>query len=172
MQCTKGKLVEVQTVWGEHVEGRTFSNSNDTSPLLLLQTETGGQQGFRIFSSSAVVSLRELEDPHPTKLIVLPQYSEEESKKRELEAKRKVVSAGKKIGAGVSMEAQVTFNAIEKLYPQTRWSGQSIIVMDVLAVNPPYQVENCTFIKADPPTKNPHLLKLVKQIIERLPKKS
>lgn len=168
MQCAKGRLVEVQTVWGEKVEGRTFASYTSNSPILALQTSGEPQQSFRIFSKDALLSLRELDDLAP-KLVSLPQFVPEEAVKREREAKAKALIASKKIGRGVTKDGQLVFNAIENILPQTQWSDQSIIVMNDIIIDPPYRVENCR-TKSSKPSDSKNLLRMVKQIIEKMPK--
>lgn len=47
-----------------------------------------------------------------------------------------------KRGRGVGREAQDLFDALGRTLP-TRWSEQSIVVLDAVVIKPPYRVEDC-----------------------------
>jgi len=173
MQCAKGKLVEVHTVWGEKIEGRVFASYNDSdiNPFLAIQT-SAEPLSYRIFSTNAIANVLEIDEQTPLKLVALPQFVVEEANKREKEAKVRAMVASKKIGKGVSREGQLVFNAVENIYPQTQWSGQSIVVLNDIVIDPPYRMENCrTKTSKSSDSSKSSLLKLVKQIIEKMPKK-
>ncbi|CAI2183623.1 3674_t:CDS:2 [Funneliformis geosporum] len=61
---------------------------------------------------------------------------------REIQAAKETQAALARIGVGVTQEAQDIFDALSKTLP-CRWSKESIIVLDEVIINPPYDIENC-----------------------------
>ncbi|CAG8616826.1 10254_t:CDS:2 [Cetraspora pellucida] len=61
---------------------------------------------------------------------------------KELQSIKDTQVALAKIGVGVTQEAQDIFDAMSKTLP-CRWHKESIIVLDEVIINPPYDIENC-----------------------------
>ncbi|CAG8821582.1 7318_t:CDS:2, partial [Racocetra persica] len=57
---------------------------------------------------------------------------------KELQSVKDTQVALAKIGVGVTQEAQDIFDAMSKT-----WHKESIIVLDEVIINPPYDIENC-----------------------------
>lgn len=93
---------------------------------------------------------------------VLPPFDASAAKRREQEALNKAAAAADKVGQGVTREAQELFNAVEHLYPQTKWAGTTIRVLGLVDVAAPYAQARPT--QGAPP--NPDLLRLVQNIVE------
>lgn len=68
------------------------------------------------------------------------------------------------VGKGVTREAQVLFNAIDLIYPQTRWEGTDIVVLGEVVVRAPYRVQDVRLVKEGAPTP---LLRIVQSIVEK-----
>ncbi|CAG8644243.1 12807_t:CDS:2 [Funneliformis caledonium] len=61
---------------------------------------------------------------------------------REIQAVKETQAALARIGVGVTQEAQDIFDALSKTLP-CRWSKETIIVLDEVIINPPYDIDNC-----------------------------
>lgn len=56
-------------------------------------------------------------------------------------------AADSRRGRGVGKEGQEIFDALSRTLP-TRWAEQSIVVLDVVLIKPPYRVEDCAASQA------------------------
>ncbi|ODQ66915.1 hypothetical protein NADFUDRAFT_40100 [Nadsonia fulvescens var. elongata DSM 6958] len=96
------------------------------------------------------------ETAYPIGPISLTRLAEKESAVLKEEQKKQSTRGP----TGVSTEGQEIFNIVHKTLP-TRWYEQSIIVMDEVRIDPPYQLTNCL---ADNSASS--ALALVKKIVE------
>ncbi|KAH0553230.1 hypothetical protein GP486_006605 [Trichoglossum hirsutum] len=80
------------------------------------------------------------------------------AKQREEAAVRRLQENERRLGKGVSREAQEIFDALSKTLP-SRWYETRIIVLDTVMIYPPYEVENC---KAE---KDSNTLQRVKMVL-------
>ena len=71
-------------------------------------------------------------------------------------------AAGARVGVGVTKEAQSIFDALSKTMPCT-WVDKTIIVMDVVWVQPPYTIESC----AAKSEGNKSALERVQKVLQR-----
>uniref|UniRef100_A0AAV1VJ89 AD domain-containing protein n=1 Tax=Peronospora matthiolae TaxID=2874970 RepID=A0AAV1VJ89_9STRA len=84
--------------------------------------------------------------------------SEAELKRAEHRNKGVAERALASIGQGVSSEAQLIFDALNKTMP-CEWEGANIRVMGEVRITPPYQVQNCV-------SANAQVLSRVKKVME------
>ena len=61
-----------------------------------------------------------------------------------------LLKAQARIGKGVSQEAQEIFDGINRTLP-SRWDGKTILVIDTVAIHPPYRSEDCRGLKGKDP---------------------
>ncbi|CAG8623719.1 hypothetical protein RhiirA5_486922 [Rhizophagus irregularis] len=61
---------------------------------------------------------------------------------REIQAVRETQAALARIGVGVTQKAQDIFDALSKTLP-CRWAKDSIVVLDEVMINPPYDIDDC-----------------------------
>jgi len=65
-------------------------------------------------------------------------------KKREDNALRERKKEAMKIGVGIPPKAQLIFNKLEKIFPQSvRWEGKNIAIFDDMKLSPPYTPDSC-----------------------------
>lgn len=64
----------------------------------------------------------------------------------------------------MTREAQVLFNAIDLMYPQTRWDGSDIVVLGEVVVRAPYRAQDVRLVKGDGATP---LMRIVQSIVEK-----
>lgn len=174
---TAGELVLVE-VAGERVEGRVWAVEAASSLLVLRAplnppcpdpdptTEVPSQRQQAEFRLIAYKGATKLPVPGPVQerlralpVLALPPPDAAQVARREHEALLKAQAQAQKLGQGVTREAQELFNAIELLYPQTRWQGSAIRVLNAVEVAPPYK--EATLVGG--PTD---LLRLVQNIVD------
>jgi len=61
---------------------------------------------------------------------------------REIHAVKETQAALARIGVGVTQKAQDIFDALSKTLP-CRWAKESIVVLDEVMINPPYDIDDC-----------------------------
>jgi len=73
-----------------------------------------------------------------------------------LEQKRRAVE---KIGINVTPGAQKLFDTINKTFNDVKWNGKTIVVMDDVTIEPPYQEHSCRGSEKS----REHIIKIVKK---------
>jgi len=81
---------------------------------------------------------------------------------KEIQSVKDTQAALARIGVGVTQEAQDIFDAMSKTLP-CRWHKESIIVLDEVIINPPYDIDNCKTSKTVGSTE---LLARVRKVLE------
>mmetsp|Transcript_40360 Transcript_40360/g.65001 ORF Transcript_40360/g.65001 Transcript_40360/m.65001 type:complete len:126 (+) Transcript_40360:256-633(+) len=77
---------------------------------------------------------------NPAKLVEIPM---EFLKKREADGLRKAQKEINRIGKGVTPEAQILFDTLDKTY-RLKWRGKDMITELGIVISPPYTPESCT----------------------------
>ncbi|RIB13474.1 anticodon-binding domain-containing protein [Gigaspora rosea] len=81
---------------------------------------------------------------------------------KEIQSVKDTQAALARIGVGVTQEAQDIFDAMSKTLP-CRWHKESIIVLDEVIINPPYDINNC---KTSKTVSSTELLARVQKVLE------
>ena len=62
-------------------------------------------------------------------------------------AVEKLKAEAAKKNKNVGKEAQDIFDAMNRMYANTKWDGDRMVVADNVVIQRPYKVENCTAVK-------------------------
>uniref|UniRef100_A0AAV1UJL5 AD domain-containing protein n=1 Tax=Peronospora matthiolae TaxID=2874970 RepID=A0AAV1UJL5_9STRA len=152
-----GARVRVVTRFQEVFEGSIFA-LDPLAHFLVLEEKNGAKSKTRILQLEILQKV-EILSPAPAGLrLTLPRISEAELKRAEHRNKGVAERALASIGQGVSSEAQLIFDALNKTMP-CEWEGANIRVMGEVRITPPYQVQNCV-------SANAQVLSRVKKVME------
>jgi len=138
----------VVTSWGEQLTGLVYSQDRQNNIIVLQLTTKRDELEFRLLTMDGLTITRVPSNSlKHTRVVKFPEFNEDEAREREQAAIAKSKAAAQKIGKGVNREAQQIFNAIELIYPQTRWEGTDIVVLGEVCVRAPYRVQDVRRVK-------------------------
>lgn len=139
-----GAAVRATLASGQVVEGVVHIYDDDLKTLVLAVQEERGQSFTVIRTKSAELEITPPANG-PTKLPG-PAVNMEEILRRERKAIQMRQKEAEKIGPpGTSQKIQALFDELDKIMgQQIEWRGESIVVMDNIVVQKPYEVINCT----------------------------
>lgn len=143
-ELATGCQVVLRTTLGEEVKATVFAYDRQTNCLLL--KEAGSHAGvcnLRFLKANYVKEVISAEPPGPSFDPRLPQVDVDRCKKREEKALKQAELDASKIGENVTNEAQSIFDSLSKTMP-CRWKGKTIIVLDEVFIEFPYDTHSCT----------------------------
>eukprot|EP00879_Flechtneria_rotunda_P004289 GHRR01004538.1.p1 GENE.GHRR01004538.1~~GHRR01004538.1.p1 ORF type:complete len:178 (+),score=50.01 GHRR01004538.1:277-810(+) len=127
----------------EEVTGTVFGYDPGTEMVMIKQPGThGGVVNLRLYKADQLQVLH-AERPKRQPDLKLPYVDKDRARQREEKSLQQAEADMAKVGAGVTKEAQSIFDALSKTMPCV-WQGQSIFVMDVVTIEPPYTVDSVT----------------------------
>lgn len=131
---------------GEDYTGTVYSYTTQPGTLVLQVTAssvTGCGFSYKFFRTSQIKELNVLSktiDPsavaeiHQIDPKNMPKIIQRNKENFELVKKTRNENAGR--------EGQTIFNAVYKTMPSVRWSGDSIVVLEEVKIDPPYRVDS------------------------------
>mmetsp|Transcript_15642 Transcript_15642/g.21624 ORF Transcript_15642/g.21624 Transcript_15642/m.21624 type:complete len:193 (+) Transcript_15642:185-763(+) len=138
-----GCKIRVKTILGEDFSGELFAFDKSTNCVVI--QELGENKTVRILKANYIKEVVETEArPAGSKeeRAALPSLDMGRLQEREAQALKTAEEEAKKIGVGVSDEAQDLFDALSKTLP-CRWAEKVIVVLDEVRIEEPYTPESC-----------------------------
>ncbi|XP_065053472.1 protein LSM12-like [Rhopilema esculentum] len=154
IEITPGCQVWCKTRF-EEIQGTVTAYDHENKVIFIKSSSSEKRTKPNIFDVS-IVNLNHLSKTN-FKVLSLPKenlprlYDIDYGKinRRLMEANSEKVQKAEKIGINVSSEAQALFDSISKLFPECKWEGDNIVVMEEVRISPPYKPENCFGQKRD-----------------------
>lgn len=140
-----GAKVTLRTLLGEEIVGELFAFDKATNCVVIQEKGADKKAGIvRILKANFIKEVVEAEErPADVDLdLKLPPIDTARCQAREAAALKQAEEDVKKIGIGVSDEAQDIFDALSKTLP-CKWAEKVIVVMDEVRIEEPYTVEAC-----------------------------
>jgi len=139
-----GAVVRIFTTLQDEFEAEIFNVDPKTNTVILKEGGSEAKRNYRIINLDCIAKVQTI-TPAPVGQPVeqLPVANMAKIRAREEAKLRAAYEESMKIGIGVSLDAQILFNALSKTLP-CRWDGETIIVMEDVRVAPPYDEENCS----------------------------
>lgn len=138
-----GYSVQLKTTFGEQITGEVFNFDATTQVLTLKEASEHPKQTFRIINTKYVENINIVNIPEQRVKLNLPQYNIDKIRAFAKKATNNASEDAKKIGVGVSKEAQQLFDAMSKTY-LCAWHGKTILVVDAdIKIEPPYTDASC-----------------------------
>uniref|UniRef100_M4BN43 AD domain-containing protein n=1 Tax=Hyaloperonospora arabidopsidis (strain Emoy2) TaxID=559515 RepID=M4BN43_HYAAE len=156
-----GAKVRVFTRFQEVFEGSIFT-LDPVAHFLVLEEKNGAKSKTRILQLEILQKVEILSRAPAGLRLTLPRIGEAELKRAEHRNKGVAERALASIGQGVSSEAQLIFDALNKTYGGSSSFASvcaNIRVMGEVRITPPYQVQNCV-------SANAQVLSRVKKVME------
>jgi small nuclear ribonucleoprotein (snRNP)-like protein len=142
-----GQFITIQNPFNEMIEGQVYAYDPSMNMLVLYESgdqhESSKRKTFRIVHTKqckciSVAKRKQSAVPFSNTSQPLPGVNLDKLKERENSA---VAERKQKLGFNVSHDAQNIFDALSKTLP-CRWNQNEIIVMEMIKIVPPYQLEN------------------------------
>ncbi|CAG98869.1 Lsm12p [Kluyveromyces lactis] len=140
-----GLKVKITDVLDHVTQGKVYSFNSNNDTITLIVGKKNKAYTFEIIQTSFIKHLELVgEKANPSsfkKDHVKPSYVDLDRVKNALA--KTIDTAAKKemsIGKNVSYEGQFIFDLIHKTISDIVWKGKSIVVLDELEINPPYQL--------------------------------
>ncbi|KAJ8655761.1 hypothetical protein O0I10_008647 [Lichtheimia ornata] len=152
-----GRRIKLKTASNEEIEGRIYALDRLTNcialdilfiVIIMLTTHNAAaQQGrkqlsFRIIKISHIKEVLSNQEDAPADFLPINHVDTSRLDARESSGVKNMRQRVAKMGVGVTKEAQDIFDALSKTLP-CRWSNDTIVVLDEVLIQPPYDVDSC-----------------------------
>ncbi|KAJ1857032.1 hypothetical protein GGH12_001829 [Coemansia sp. RSA 1822] len=140
--------VEIDLINGDRAEGVLFTYDVYSGIVALISASTADdsrgskKHTVRLVKASNIRDVRVVGDKSDIQMPIVRAVTTAEIEARKARALVQAKERASRIGVGVSEHAQSIFEALSKTLP-CRWDQSRIIVLDEIAIDPPYTADTC-----------------------------
>eukprot|EP00904_Undaria_pinnatifida_P004365 jgi/Undpi1/1392/HiC_scaffold_11.g04784.m1 len=158
-ELTVGRRVRIRPKVGQIQEGVVYTHDAITNTITIKQdiANTKTHSAVMVFNRAHVeidvVPGADVVDDY----VALPNISDRELERKEKKALHEAARAWAQINRAASNEGQAIFDLFTKTL-ECDWSGQSIIILSSVRIDPPYTARECRSLDGDQPGMDRALL--------------
>jgi len=146
-----GSVVKCVTYDKEVIKGEVVAFDHDSQMLML---KNDASDGNRDHNDVVIVNLSFVSDIQTLKECVdlppaLPPVDEKKLLKRTNEQNALRMTVAQAVTNGVTEIGVEVFLCFKRIYKETKFRKQNIVIMDDVTIEPPYQLQNCSANSAD-----------------------